>query len=73
MTEHEVIVFKGYELEVGQKIHIDDGFRRGDWLVIGVGERKIKLRCPVSGVEIEWEKPFFLAEKRRQEEWPSNL
>ena len=71
MTEHEVVVFKEYQLRVGQKIHIGDGFRRGDWLVIGVGERKIQLRCPVSGVEIECEKTFFFAEKRLQREWPA--
>ena len=70
MAEHEVIVFKEYQLEVGQKIHIADGFRRGDWLVIGCGERKIQLRCPVSGIEIECDKTFFFAEKRRQPNWP---
>jgi hypothetical protein len=72
VTGHEVIVFKGYELAVGQKIHIVNGFRHGDWLVIGVGDRKIKLRCPVSGVEIEWQKPFLFAEKRRQAKWPAD-
>ena len=70
MAEHEVIVFREYQLEAGQKIHIDDGFRRGDWLVTGSSEGKIQLRCPVSGVEIECEKTFFFAEKRRQPEWP---
>ncbi len=70
MAEHEVIVFKEYPFKVGQKIHIVDGFRRGDWLVTGFSERKIQLRCPVSGVEIECDKPFFFAEKRRLPEWP---
>jgi hypothetical protein len=72
VAEHEVIVFREYQLKVGQKIHIADGFRRGDWLVIGCSERKIRLRCPVSGVEIECEKVFFFAEKRRQTEWPAD-
>lgn len=72
MAEHEVIIFKEYQLKVGQKIHIDDGFRRGDWLVIGSSERKIQLRCPVSGAEIECDKTFFFTEKRRQPEWPAS-
>ena len=71
MAEHEVIVFREYQLKVGQKIHIVDGFRRGDWLVTGSSERKIQLRCPVSGVEIECEKTFFFAEKKLQREWPA--
>lgn len=70
MPKHEVIIFREYQLQVGQKIHIADGFRQGDWLIIGCGERKIKLRCPVSGKEIECDKTFFFAEKRLQKKWP---
>lgn len=70
MAEHEVVIFREYPLEVGQKIHIDDGSRRGDWLVIGFSERKIQLRCPVSGVEVEWDRPLCFAEKRQQSKWP---
>ena len=71
MTDHEVIEFKEYPLEVGQKICIGDGFRRGDWLVVDVSNRNIKLRCPVSGKEIECDKTFFFVEKGRQEQWPA--
>ncbi len=70
MAEHEVIIFREYPLEVGQKIHIDDGPRRGDWLVTGFSEKKIQLRCPVSGVDIACDRPLCFAEKRWQSEWP---
>lgn len=70
MAKHEVIVFKEYPLKAGQKIHITDGFRRGDWLVIGSSAKKIQLRCPVSGVEIESDKTYFYAEERQQSKWP---
>jgi len=70
-TEHEVTVFKEYPLQMGQKIHIVDGSRHGDWLVVKIGSRKIRLRCPVSGVEIECDRIFFFFEERRQEKWPS--
>lgn len=72
MSTDEVSVFRSYPLAVGQKIHIADGFRRGDWLVIEVGEKKVRLRCPVSGREVEWERIFFFAEEAGGE-WPANL
>ena len=70
MAEHKVLVFSEYPFVTGDKIHIAEGYRRGDWLVIGVGERKIQLRCPVSGREVEWDKTFCFAEERQQMEWP---
>ena len=72
MASHEVLVFKEFPLEIGQKIHIADGFRHGDWLVTGSSERKIQLRCPVSGKEIVCEKTFFFAEKKLQGKWPAS-
>jgi hypothetical protein len=65
---HQVTVFRRYPLRLGQKINIADGPRRGDWLVIGVSERKVRLRCPVSGREVEWERFCYLVEERSQEE-----
>lgn len=67
---HSVTIFKRYPLEPGQKINIADGPRAGDWLVLGVDERKMRLRCPVSGKEVEWDRFFTLAEERVQEVWP---
>ncbi|MBU0482125.1 MAG: hypothetical protein KKG47_13600 [Proteobacteria bacterium] len=68
--EHEVTVFRSCLLSEGQKIHIADGPRRGDWLVIGATERKVQLRCPVSGREVEWDRFCYFVETRRQKEWP---
>jgi hypothetical protein len=70
MVDHKVIVFREYPFVAGDKIHIGDGCLRGDWLVLGVDERKIQLRCPVSGREVEWERTFCFTEERRQAEWP---
>jgi len=69
---HQVTVFHPYPLQVGQKINITSGPRRGDWLVIGVDERKMRLRCPVSGREVEWDRFCCLVEEREQEEWPAH-
>ena len=70
MADHKVTIFKRYPLEPGQKLHIADGPRKGDWLVKEVSERKIKLRCPVSGHEVEWDRFCYFAEIKIQQEWP---
>jgi hypothetical protein len=70
MARHNVLVFKVYPLEVGQKIRIDGGPRGGDWEVIGVSDRKMKLRCPISFKEVEWDRFCCLAQELADEEWP---
>ena len=70
MAKHTVIQFKPYPMAVGQKIHIDGGPRGGDWEVIGVSERKVKLRCPVSLREFEWDRFCYYAEEQQDREWP---
>ncbi len=70
MARHQVVVFKEFPFREGQKINIADGRRRGDWLVIEVTERKVQLRCPVSGREVEWDRFCYYVEDRLQEEWP---
>ncbi|RUM33456.1 MAG: hypothetical protein DSY58_09200 [Desulfobulbus sp.] len=59
-----VIFFKRYPLSVGQQIFIEDGPRMGDWIVISVGEKKIGLRCPVSGTEVNWDRFCYFVEER---------
>jgi len=60
----QVVFFKRYPLHPGQKIHIEDGPRMGDWIVTTVGEKKAGLRCPVSGVEVNWNRfCYFVQEK----------
>ena len=70
MSGHEVAVFHTYRFHEGQKIRIDGGPRSGDWEVVGLDERKVRLRCPVSGREVEWNRFCYLVEEREGEEWP---
>jgi hypothetical protein len=53
MERHHVIVFEPYPFKVGQKIRIEGGKRKGDWEVVGVGDAKVTLRCPISHREFE--------------------
>jgi len=69
MAEHEVTVFKGYPFRVGEQIRIDDGPRAGDWEVIGVSKSKVRLRCPVSKREFQWDRFCYIVETKKQE-WP---
>lgn len=70
MARHRVTLLKPYPLEVGQKIHIESGPRRGDWRVVGVTERKVKLQCPVSNREFEWDRFCYVTDERTDREWP---
>ena len=70
MDRHKVTIFKPYPFEVGQKIYIDGGPRRGDWEVVGISDRKIKLRCPISTKEFEWNRFCYLAKMCENEPWP---
>jgi hypothetical protein len=70
MAKETVVVFQPYPFAVGQKIRIEGGHRGGDWEVIGVDERKVKLRCPVSRREFEWDTFCYLTEVKEDQEWP---
>ena len=70
MDAHTVVFFAPYGFEVGQKIHIQGGPRGGDWEVIGVTQRKVKLRCPVTKKEVEWDRFCYFVEERQEVEWP---
>jgi hypothetical protein len=71
MATQKVIIFKPYPFEAGQKIHIDGGPRKGDWEVLGVTERKVKLRCPISFKEFEWNRFCYFSEEQDGVEWPN--
>ncbi|MFZ5758899.1 MAG: hypothetical protein ACOY32_04605 [Thermodesulfobacteriota bacterium] len=61
--------FQQYPFKQGDKIHIIDGRRRGDWLVAAVDEKKVTLRCPVSGREFSWDRfCYFVTEE--EQPWP---
>jgi hypothetical protein len=70
MPQETVFVFEPYPFIGGEKIHIESGPRRGDWEVIGVSERKIKLRCPISMREVEWDRFCYFMKKKQTEAWP---
>jgi hypothetical protein len=67
--ETNVTIFTPYPFVVGEKIQIAEGPRHGDWLVAGIDDKKITLRCPISGREFLWDRFCYLVEKREQE-WP---
>jgi hypothetical protein len=70
MNDETVAIFKPYSFHVGQKIYIEDGPRRGDWEVVGLSERKVKLRCPLSQREVEWDRFCYLVEESSSSPWP---
>jgi len=71
VARHRVTRFRQYPLTIGQKIHIKDGPRQGDWEVVSAHERAVRLRCPLSGKELDV-KPFcYLAEECEDAEWPA--
>ena len=72
MAEEQVTVFRPYPLQVGEKIRIEGGNRSGDWLVIGVTDRTVTLRCPVSLREFEWSRFCYLVEHRSRP-WPHRV
>ena len=70
MANEKVTIFRPYPFEVGQKIYIEAGPRRGDWEVIGVSDRKLKLRCPISKREFEWNRFCYVMEESTDSPWP---
>ena len=70
MEKHSVAIFKPYPFFIGQKINIAEGPRKGDWEVIGITDRKVKLRCPISNREFDWNRFCYLAEERDGLQWP---
>ena len=70
MPKHTVSVFKPYPFVMGQKINIEGGPRSGDWEVIGITDRKVKLRCPISHREFEWNRFCYFVEDCEDAAWP---
>ena len=70
MASEPVTIFKAYPFRVGQKIYIEDGPRHGDWEVVGISDRKVKLRCPISRREFEWNRFCYLMEESTNSPWP---
>ena len=70
LTNQKVVIFKPYPFQVGQKIRIEGSKRDGDWEVIGISERKVTLRCPISNKEFSWDLFCFFAEEKDITSWP---
>lgn len=70
MENATVVFFRPYPFDIGQKIFIESGPRKGDWEVIGVSDRTVKLRCPLSKREFEWRRFCYVTETREDEPWP---
>jgi hypothetical protein len=70
MAGHKITLFRPYPFRLGQKIHIEEGPRKGDWEVIGISDRKVKLKCPVSLREFDWNRFCYYVDEREAVEWP---
>lgn len=71
MPTHKVALFTPYPFALGQKIRITGGKRGGDWEVFALTDRKVTLRCPISGREFEWDRFCYLLEEKDDEPWPA--
>ncbi len=65
-----VLILRPYPVRVGQKITIEAGPRRGDWEIIGVGERKLRLRCPISHKELDCDRFCYVVTEAAGIPWP---
>jgi hypothetical protein len=65
-----VLILRPYPVRVGQKIFIDGGPRRGDWEIIGVGDRKMRLRCPISHQEVDCDRFCYVVTEAAGIPWP---
>lgn len=70
MGTERVAVFRQYPFAPGQKIHIADGPRKGDWEVVAADAKDVTLRCPLSGRELTWQR-FCYHVDGRDTEWPA--
>ena len=68
--EEKIVFFRRFPFEIGQKLHVEDGPRKGDWEVIDFDEKKVKLRCPVSGFVAHWDRFCYFVEEKSAA-WPS--
>ena len=67
--EDKVTIFKPYEFQPGQKIHISGGKRKGDWEILDYDGKKLTLRCPVSNIKINCTQFCYFVDETVQE-WP---
>lgn len=54
------LVFETYPVKPGDRIFINDGPWKGDWDIVEVSDRKVKVKCPFKGDEYEWKRRLFV-------------
>jgi hypothetical protein len=70
MEKQIVTVFRPYDFALGQNIYIESGTRKGDWEIVCMTDRKIKLQCPISLKTFEWNRFCYFTEELKSAEWP---
>ncbi len=60
--------FEPYPFTVRQEMNTTQGPRNGDLEVIDVTEKKVKLCCPVSLREFEWDRFCYFIDKKNDVE-----
>ncbi len=69
--EENVAIFKPYPFKKNQKIRIAGSKRNGDWKVKDVTDTKVTLKCPVSKIEVVWDRFCYFVEESRTK-WPQD-
>ena len=70
MALYDITIFRPYSFQIGEKIRIEGGSREGDWEVVSLSAGKVRLRCPISKREFEWDRFCYFLQNREQNEWP---
>lgn len=70
MPKHEVTIFSPYPFEVGQKIYIDAGRRKGDWEVTAIDDLKVTLKCPISKKTFAFNRFCYHVKDEKAIKWP---
>ena len=70
MTQYTVARFTPYPFKLGEKLHILDGPRRGDWEVVGLSKHKVTLKCPISKRELSWSRFCYFVDHQEDAKWP---
>lgn len=70
MPKHRVTFFESYPFSLGQKIRIKGSHRAGDWEVVGLDDRTVTLRCPLSGREFAWNRFCYYLNDKENITWP---
>jgi hypothetical protein len=65
-----VLILRPYPVRVGQRITIEAGPRRGDWEIIEVGDRRLRLRCPISHKELDCDRFCYVVTEAAGIPWP---